>query len=363
MDSNIFRGDLLLRSKEIDIMLFYLQKTDSRVVIPQLVFEEIKELYRKVVTERVREYSKAKNNLRLSIIEMPILEEINIDIDKEIGKYIEYVYQRFSLDESDIFPYKNEYLGEVVNRAIQRKKPCGEDGQGFRDAILWLSILDYACEVYEKQIVFISNNTKDFADSKNVLHGDLIQDAQNKNVSINYFVSVKDFIAEHTVKIDFVTHAWLETKLIELKYEQILFEYAENHSDEIKDWINHKLKPGKELTNYINALQFNQLEIASYNIYEMNDDTYRIFIEVICEIEIEYEYEEFTEDPFDFDVVDFYDKNRKKYYTGLQPNPTDSGRYEYIYDYEYPVFDVELVLTIKNKLVKTFEIGKWKITN
>ena len=47
LDSNIFRSDILLRSKDFDILMDYLSKTDYRLIMPQVILDEIKGLYYK----------------------------------------------------------------------------------------------------------------------------------------------------------------------------------------------------------------------------------------------------------------------------------------------------------------------------
>jgi hypothetical protein len=45
LDSNIFCSDIPLRSKEIDVVLNYLEKTESAIVMPQIILDEITGLY------------------------------------------------------------------------------------------------------------------------------------------------------------------------------------------------------------------------------------------------------------------------------------------------------------------------------
>src|ERR1035438_3442238 len=63
LDSNIFRADILLRSKEFDILLDYLDKTGSLFVMPQIILDEIKGLYKRTLIERLSELKKASNNI------------------------------------------------------------------------------------------------------------------------------------------------------------------------------------------------------------------------------------------------------------------------------------------------------------
>jgi len=45
LDTNIFQRNFLMRSSGFVVLLDYLSKTESRVVIPKVVFEELKANY------------------------------------------------------------------------------------------------------------------------------------------------------------------------------------------------------------------------------------------------------------------------------------------------------------------------------
>ena len=73
------------------------------------------------------------------------------------------------------------------HRAITHQKPSGEDGQGFRDTLIWLTIKDYCKNCHEKQITFISNNDKDFGNAdKTNLHESLDNECKELSIRINY---------------------------------------------------------------------------------------------------------------------------------------------------------------------------------
>src|SRR5690606_29147748 len=90
-----------------------------------------------------------------------------------------------------------------------RTKPCGDDGQGFRDALIWLTTIEYAKSCHEKQVIFISLNTSDFANSNNELHESLQEECEKENTRINYFKTIKDFILQHSTKTEHITLDWI----------------------------------------------------------------------------------------------------------------------------------------------------------
>jgi hypothetical protein len=100
----------------------------------------------------------------------------------------------------------------VVDRALACKRPFLEGEKGYRDTLIWLSLLEHI-KVTDSQdeIVFITANSKDFFESgsKDTFHPDLITDIQAlpTSISIKAFSSpaafVESVINKHEHAIDY----------------------------------------------------------------------------------------------------------------------------------------------------------------
>ncbi len=76
-----------------------------------------------------------------------------------------------------ILPYPDVPHREVAARALARRRPFdGLGHDGYRDALIWESVLALARTLPRAQIVLVSRNDKDFADVTGTLHADLRQD-------------------------------------------------------------------------------------------------------------------------------------------------------------------------------------------
>lgn len=68
---------------------------------------------------------------------------------------------------------------ELVERAAQRRKPCDDHGDGYRDTLIWLTVLELATGA-DEVIALVTNNVKDFADLEETagdkLHPHLVQE-------------------------------------------------------------------------------------------------------------------------------------------------------------------------------------------
>ena len=340
LDSNIYRNDFLLRSNDFEILLDYLGRTDSSIYFPQIVFDEIKELHKRALRERVLNASKANNNLKLvltdvsKIVAQPILDE-----NAESDLYIEFIKKRLKISDRHILPPKDNYFAEVTNRAIRREKPCGKDGQGFRDTIIWLTLKDFCVKSKEQQITFISNNDKDFANAdKTDLHDSLLKECDSLGIKINYFKSIRDFIEKQSFKIDFITEEWLLSTFEIESFNDHVLDYLNGiKANLLTELINRKTD--HDCSGYSKATHANTYSLYSFSVYEMLDGSFIVNATFGCEIEVEYEYE-YYDSEYDYREV----------HSGFGP----SSHVEYTHKY----FDTEIYasLTIKDKEIIEYEI-------
>ena len=213
LDTNVFRADFLMRSATFDILLDYVARTDSRIIVPQIVFDELMANYERELILRISHLEKARKSLG-QMISGEYESSNPVSIIAEKSKYRAYFLQRLSIDDSYIYPLKDSYLQDVVNRAINRRRPCNDKGEEMRDALLWLSVLDIASEPLFQEVSFVSANTRQFSgENKEVLHQDLLTDIQNRDVTVNYYDSLSTFVDKWVKPVQFVDRDWILSHL------------------------------------------------------------------------------------------------------------------------------------------------------
>lgn len=300
LDSNIFRADVPLRSKEFDVLMDYLKKTGSSVIVPQIILDEIEGLYKRALKDRISSFEKNVNNINLILIDpSEHIVKHTIDIQKETKRYLAYVKKKLNINL--IIPYNNEYLPVISQRAIDRIKPAGEDGQGFRDTLIWLTIKDYASKCHEKQVTFISVNTDDFASSdKSKLHDSLQEECNEMGIRINYFKTLKEFIENHSVKIDFITYDWIAKNLNYDDVAKAIVEYLNaTERRSIISWMEHEVN--EECVGY-NAISFESFADTDLSVYEMSDNRLiiNLTLEGYSQIEFIVRSEGYWNDEYDY---------------------------------------------------------------
>lgn len=360
IDTNIIRRDLKLNDKGFEILIDYLAKTNSKLIFPLIVVEEVKGLYKRVLKERFEEYTKSVDKLKSTLLFIEMPEPPPLDIEGDSNRYIDFLHGKFGTSKDNIIPYKNEYLSELVSRAIQRKKPLDDKGQQFRDGILWLTLLDYAENTDEKIIAFISDNPTDFSDKgESKLSKELIEETKSRGVEIKYFRTLNDFAKEHASVINFITKEWIESNIDKSVIEKLFVEIlGERQEEGILASIS--LERNEESTGYINRTDYINSNVIDFFVYEKRDGT--IFLNVEIEFETEYEIEisrtiEHTRMRYDYS----YSMNPR---TG---EPTMDMDYIPYYDVEqeadykidYPLFRGKFVISIKDKTIDKYELKDW----
>ncbi len=360
IDANIIRRDLKLTDKNFEIVVDYLKRTNSQLIFPSIVVEEVKGLYKRALTERYDEFKKSKEKLESTFLfaELPKLPEIDIEADSE--KYIEYMHSKLGTNEKSIIHYKNEFLPELVKRAIERKKPLDDNGQQFRDGLLWLTVIDYAKSIEEKRVTLISDNPKDFAEKgENKLSIELEEETKKLGIEIKYFKRLSDFVKEHASEIEFINKEWIGKNIDINLIDKLFGEFLSDAQEEgVLKYTN--LDSNEEATGHANCTDYINSSILDFYIYEKSDGVILLNIEV--EFETEYEIEIVRTIEHDTSKYDYrYITNPR---TG-EPDldmvyiPDYSFEQEYDYKYNYPIFRGQFVLTIKDKKVTDYELKDW----
>ena len=65
----------------------------------------------------------------------------------------------------------------LVERAASRRRPCDNQGDGYRDTLNWLTVVSLASQYPDQEIIWVSDNTQDFGtEDGSELHEDLVAD-------------------------------------------------------------------------------------------------------------------------------------------------------------------------------------------
>lgn len=102
------------------------------------------------------------------------------DLGADRDEYERVLRQRLAEAKVHIAPWPDVAHEELVVRDLERKRPFSPSGSGYRDALIWETVLAIAQERPDDVVYFVSTNDDDFAAHKsNDLHPDLEAEAPN----------------------------------------------------------------------------------------------------------------------------------------------------------------------------------------
>ena len=155
------------------LRLFLLAKalTKQRVCLPAVVIDEHLRASRDAMERSV---AAIERDLRVLSRYWGRLDLRLPTLDHEYEKWRSSIADRLRAAGVEVLPYPTTSHESIAARDLKRRKPFSESGKGYRDALIWESVLDLAA-TSDEQIVFVTSNSKDFADGE-ALHRDLVSD-------------------------------------------------------------------------------------------------------------------------------------------------------------------------------------------
>jgi len=352
IDTNILRQDFFPKSRKSEMLIDFISKTENQIVLPEVVHKEIVALYERTLSEKYGHLLKSyKDFEKITII--PIELKIpDPKIDKQVEKFISNLKNKLGI--KNIVPMNNNHLPDLVNRAINRIFPFTESKSEFRDALIWLCLLDLAQSEKGKAIIFISANIKDFSDKKGKLHKRLLEEAKSKGVNVQYFQSLDSFLKTKASKIEFITKEWLVKNLNFEKLEEKLISAMEIQSIDI---LNKLAEENSSCEQISSIVQCTELWLNDFYVYEMTDMSIRIEATFESQLEIEYTTREIRENSWDMDYVFSPYKGKYK----IEPVYKEKIVKKAGYDYFYPIVKFVVHIIVKNDKIVSTELVVWEI--
>lgn len=221
-------------SSNFDSIVNFLETNDLsdkyKVWVPEIVFMELekqrKEKYKVSIDNIKKEFEKIKN---FKDVELKLPK---IRYEEEIKQYIINYIKNYKINVLKI-ARDRQLFSKILGRCVNKEKPfSGESDKGFKDVVLWESIIEYAeNNANNEKFILITNNSKDF--TKNLEKE--FKDRTGKEITIYY--KIKDF-QESIMEINEIESRMpLNNSIIE----------SENESGELIDKINRFISENEEI--------------------------------------------------------------------------------------------------------------------
>ena len=181
IDSSILVGEGFGKSAHLSALLSSSQATGHTVYVPTVALEEAVARYRRSLEDDLQKISTPVRRIS-GLLDRSVHDSIaRIDPEAETLTFRQRLVDQLRNADAKILDYPSTPHKDLASRAISRRRPFDRKGSGYRDSLIWQSVLELAPNVGE-DIVLVSSD-KDFADDQNLLHGDLKEDLENLGFS------------------------------------------------------------------------------------------------------------------------------------------------------------------------------------
>lgn len=229
MDSNVFIKDPWLRSQRIRALLDYLTKTPYRMVLSEVVEVEVRARRRREFEEKAAgaAASLAKGR-KAGVIGLPDLDARGA-VEKTMRAWESRWDEVVDAASARRVGVRAEDAAEAARRAAFREAPCSPEGEGMRDALIWLALVADAADSEggsgEHGLAFISENTKDLAasDGRSLREG-LLGDVRGQGSRLSYYASLDDFLRERAEPVAHITTDWVLSRVRVGRLEELVRE-------------------------------------------------------------------------------------------------------------------------------------------
>lgn len=107
LDTNILRNDFQLRSSEFKLIFDYLGRTNGKVILPKVVFDEVLNIHRKELEVRASKMENAIRHLNLAVAEDEHrLAVPKVEIDAQSLLFIKHLKDTLLLKDDQVIPPK-----------------------------------------------------------------------------------------------------------------------------------------------------------------------------------------------------------------------------------------------------------------
>ncbi|MGE0844387.1 PIN domain-containing protein, partial [Pseudonocardia sp.] len=177
LDTTALISDPYCRSASWQILIPAKSTWNVRMMIPEVVVIEAVRGFERKVAEASTAVARWSDKHRYAIGDTPAAAA-TIELTKMRDGYeTDFAAILAEADVEIVAPPAAGHL-EIVQRAATRRRPCDNNGDGYRDTLNWLTVLEILKRNEDEEIVWVSNNSRDFGDESDdsSLHSHLIED-------------------------------------------------------------------------------------------------------------------------------------------------------------------------------------------
>jgi hypothetical protein len=232
-DSNgIVEGAWWLDSAEWRVLLYRARAGAVRLIVPEVVVREVVGRYKAALRRDATAAASARKKLQRLTHDVPAQDTVAVDLEAKTAEYETFLRGTLERNGALVLPLPEIDVSDLVDRAVQRRRPFDENGSGFRDCLLWETVVNELRDSTHTDLTLVSRDGKAFQESKgsSLLHPDLYRELTSRDILgrvtlvdslAEYFSTLENGNATLTAQIisDLESH---EEQLIERAEEQLV---------------------------------------------------------------------------------------------------------------------------------------------
>ena len=198
VDANVIIAEGYGDSEPFRILLATLETLDHNLYVPRPVLEEVVAKFDREFDEDTREIRRKTRNLSWRLNRILSSSIDGLDRENETTLFRRRLEERFSASNCMILEYPDISHEELVRRAAARIKPFNEEGSGYRDTLIWETVINLAARV-DPEVIFVSDD-RDFRNKQKELHSDLVSQLSSRGLprdKVKLASSLRDFVATY----------------------------------------------------------------------------------------------------------------------------------------------------------------------
>jgi hypothetical protein len=180
LDTNAFHNNWLARGEAFRLLADFIAKKEARIYVSEITVQEHSAHYRQQAQGIAQKAKTSLNDFSNLLLKgkVPILPAL-----QDTATFEPAFRERLEELGIDIVPIPPVNHTTLVARDLEHVKPFDNNGKGYRDALLWLGVLN-AINATTTNFFFVTSNANDFCKSDKStpkeLHLDLAKELQQR---------------------------------------------------------------------------------------------------------------------------------------------------------------------------------------